>query len=457
METDSLIVKQSREVWWQTFKLEPALFTVFMGWNLATAIFPNQLLKQTCMHFGNNATDCNDLNKNNKTIKIEEEIQPQVAQIIMVTTLMMSIIPAFLSLFLCPWTDKFGRKKIICATFSGFSTSLVLLTLISFVSKFIPQMNTWFYVIAYIPMAVSGGWPSMTVVIFCYITDITDEKNRSTRFTVIAIVIFAGVLCGTFWSSFILNMTSLTAAFLISAVCVSLATTYTISYVDESVRYVSSANVSAQMKELLSLTPVKEMVKTCFKPRPNAERRILLSLSVILMFTIFALNGTDNVFYLFVRLKFQWTLQDETIFNSVTMLITTTGSFLGIGIFKKVLKFSDIKIAVIALLSVVINSLILAFSQTPTQMYLASIIAMFKWLGSPMCRSIIAATVPANEIGKVYSFAGFLEASSNLISSPLYTLIYTSTFKFFAGAFYLITAGIYTINLILIYYVFRLK
>lgn len=440
------------------FRLEPALLLLFFGYNLSSVIIPNQLLKQTCLKDGFNATDCDSLGiMNNATKEIEEIIQPEVAKILMTTSLLNAIIPAVLSLFLGPWTDKFGRKKVICATFFGFTTTLALLTVISFISDQRDMINPWIYVYPYIPMIITGGWPTMIVSILCYVTDLSNEKNRSSRLALIEMIIFLGVLLGTFSSSFVLKIVGPTLMFVISTGCALVASVYIVVAVDESVAVIEPASACEQIKELCSPAPVVEMMKTCFKRRSFKERRILWCLITILMFTVFTMNGTSNIFYLFVRQQFHWTLKQATMFDSINIFVAIIGVFVGVSVMKKALSFSDISLAFVAIVSMLGDSVMKAFAQTSLEMYAASGIWLFKILTAPMCRSLIATVVPNNEIGKVFSIASSFEAVSSLIASPLYTFIYSTTFKTFAGAFYLITAGVYVINLVLIYCVFRMK
>ena len=61
------------------------------------------------------------------TIKrIEIEVQPYVAKILMARSLLESIIPAIVSLFIGPWSDKFGRRPIVLTTFTGIVTITLL-------------------------------------------------------------------------------------------------------------------------------------------------------------------------------------------------------------------------------------------------------------------------------------------------------------------------------------------
>lgn len=456
-EEESILINADRsEEKPRRFILESALLLFFFGWDLAGQVLTNELLKQTCLTFGYNVTDCSNLNVNNETKKMEEEIQPHVAKIIMTIRLMNSIIPAALSLFFGPWSDKYGRRKIICAAFVGFAVTLIALTVINFTADRLPKVNPWIYLLAYIPAIATGGWSTLFMTSLCYISDLSDDKTRSTRITIIESILFIAILCGTGSSSFILKLTSPTAVFLISACCATFSATITIFFLDESLPNITEASKCEQLTKLLSPVSVIEMLKTCLQPRPDGERKILWCLIAILLLTVIP-GGTDNVFYLFVRLKFSWTLKDETTFHAITLLITTCGCFIGIGLFKKLLKFSDIFVATISFISMLANSLLLAFAETPSQLYIASGVAVFKFLYSPMCRSLVTQIIPKNEIGKFFSFISSLEAMSSFIASPLYTFVYTNTLVVFAGAFFFISTITNFMNLLIIFCVARMK
>lgn len=452
-----LISVETRKSRLRDFRLEPALLLLFFGYNLASTIVPNILLREVCLFDGFEATNCSQLNTNNGTEEIEKKIQPKVAEIIMATNLMHSIIPAIMSLFLGPWTDKYGRKKIIFSTSMGFTLTLACFCVVSILSESDVPLNPWIFILPNIPVILSGGWPSMILSVLCYTTDLTDESNRSSRLTIIEVIIFLGVILGTTGSSFVLNMTSATTVFIIGGSCCLTATLYILFVVEESVQNIEEASVGKKMCELISPTPVIEMFKTCFKKRSFRERRILWGLIVILMFMIFAMSGVSNVFYLFVREKFKWTLKNATLYDSMSNTLAVIGCVIGITFFKNVCKVSDMSLIFVALMSAAVDSIIKAFAQNPTTLYVSSGLALFKVLASPMCRSLISSIIPNNEIGKIYSFTSAFEAISSLIASPLYTYVYSSTFTYFAGAFYLLSTIIYGVNVILAFCVYRMR
>lgn len=66
-----------------------------------------------------------------------------------------------------------------------------------------------------------------------------------------------------------------------------------------------------------------------------------------------------------------------------------------------------------------------------------------------MIRTFITKIVPADEIGKVFSFIVGSESVIGLFSSPLYTTIYNYTINLNPGIFNFFTAAVYFVGMIL--------
>jgi MFS transporter, PCFT/HCP family, solute carrier family 46 (folate transporter), member 1 len=441
----------------QKFTIELALILMLFGWNLSTSILPNELLKQTCLMQGYNFTDCKFLIDNNDTNHIEEKVQPVVAEILMTISVLSSIVPVILLPFVVPWTDKFGRKKVMTVSFFGYCASLVALSFVSFYSDCEPVINPWLYVVPFIPMALVGGWPTLIATIFCHITDFTSASKRSSRLAIVELITYLGLLFGTASCSFVLQVTCPTKVFVLSSVCVFISALYVVMFVEESVKVPARKSLERQLSELISPKPLVEMLKACAKPRLLNERRILWSLLVILMLTAFTKAGTATVFYLFVREKFQWNLAEATGFESCCVIIYIVGCSSGMLVLKEILNFSDLSLCVVAILSMLFDAVIKAFAEVPSVMYIASGLCMYKTLIPPMCRSLISSTVPKQEVGKVYSAASWLEALFSILSSPIYTFVYEITFTSFAGAYFLITAAASLASLLLVFGVLNMQ
>lgn len=131
------------------------------------------------------------------------------------------------------------------------------------------------------------------------------------------------------------------------------------------------------------------------------------------------------------------------------------GLFIGLTVLKKGFKISDMKLAMLALASSIIDSTFKAFATKSIHMYISSCISLFRLLSTPMFRSIMSIVLPHEEIGKIYSLTTCFEALSGLGAGPLYTTIYKSTFTSFPGAFHLINTSVFAIDLLLAFMVTR--
>lgn len=451
-ETERLLARDhhNTELRLSNFKLEPALIFFIFALFLTFSIIPNQLLSQTCLTIGFSREDCLNITK-----EIEQQIQPEVARIIATISVFTSVVMGTLSLFLGSWSDKFGRKKVICTTFCGHALSQLIFALISIDYK-VP-ISPWLFVVGHIPMITTGGFSTAIVSALCFATDLSSDKNRSYRLTVIEAITFLGSVLGTSSSSYVLKFVGPSMGFLLAATCTSAATLYTIFFVEESLEVTTNLSICGQLKELFSPAPLIEMLTTCFKPRPHKERTIIWSLIISLALSLFVIFATFDLNYLFEREKFQWTIKEASLFYSASNIVAVMGSIVGLAVLKKKYGFSDASIAIMSISSALAEAVIKAFAQSPIQLYVAPAAGVLKNLALPMCRSIISIVMPRNEIGKIFSFTGVFEALTTILVTPLITFIYNLTFTEFTGAIYLVIAGMCGINILLVISVKKMK
>lgn len=260
------------------FTLEPVVLLLFFGYNVCSTVFQDQLVFQVCVsELGYNFSDCVVLGTNNDSeiVKdLEKKVQPYVADLIMTKSVVEAVVPAFLSLFIGPWSDKFGRKPMIVASLTGFFLTYLIICILCAVSDaFI--LNPWYYVLASIPVATLGGICTMITGVFCYIADITTEKNRAVQMGVIEAALFVGLLLGSGSSSYIYAWSNTTTVFGIATGAVFLALVYTIFFIEESKQMSEMDSRASMFRELFRFELVRDMFVVCFKRRPNHDRAII--------------------------------------------------------------------------------------------------------------------------------------------------------------------------------------
>lgn len=77
---------------------------------------------------GYNESDCSMLGNtnNNITTYLEPIVQQKITVMNTIKSVVESIIPIILCIYMGPWSDKFGRKPVLIASYTGKIISLLL-------------------------------------------------------------------------------------------------------------------------------------------------------------------------------------------------------------------------------------------------------------------------------------------------------------------------------------------
>lgn len=107
----------------RSFPLEIPMFLLFLCWNLTGTVFQYQILYQTCIVSLNyNESDCSQLGNGEESehlANIERAVQTYASKIFMCRAILENIVPALFSLFIGPWSDKYGRRPVLLCSFAG--------------------------------------------------------------------------------------------------------------------------------------------------------------------------------------------------------------------------------------------------------------------------------------------------------------------------------------------------
>ncbi|XP_011182950.2 tetracycline resistance protein, class A isoform X1 [Zeugodacus cucurbitae] len=433
--------------------IEPAVFLVYVATALAGAVLQNQQLYQTCVAVYNYDKELCEpmlgvIAKNETSKEIETKVQPYVANIIMTSSVISSVLPAFLSLFIGPWSDKFGRRPVLVATFSAALMGHSITTILAAISMATP-VNPWIYIISNIPLALTGGTCALITMVFCLVSDVSDEGGKARRMFFVDGALGIGTLVGNVISSYILAGTGTIGVFAIAAGMDLLALLYLLFFVSESLK-LKHERKESKLREFFHFDLIKDLVRSCLKRRPHYDRAIIWCIMFTLVTTTFVMQGEANVFYLFLRNKFNLTLQEFTTYNAITICIKMVGCGLILVLLRVVFKAPLITVAMLGLLGCFTDSLIRSLAQQFWQMYLAATCGFMGGINSPMLQAVLAGLVEATEIGKVYAVISSLQTLSPLASAPVYTGIYRATLESYPGAFYFLSASIYLVCFVLI-------
>lgn len=102
----------------------------------------------------------------------------------------------------------------------------------------------WYLLLAYIPSALLGGLCVLVLASLCYITDITDDSERSWHLAWLDALISLGLLIGLFSGPAIFATYGYTVVFSIATILCTVATLYVLFCVPETIQSYSTVSVS---------------------------------------------------------------------------------------------------------------------------------------------------------------------------------------------------------------------
>lgn len=81
--------------------------------------------------------------------------------------------------------------------------------------------------------------------------------------------------------------------------------------------------------------------------------------------------------------------------------------------------------------------------------YVGTTVDLFVSTKAIAIKSIVSKTIPANELGKMLSVLGIIEALDAIVFPSIYSFVYLHTVKTFIGAIYLLSEFFFTLTLIM--------
>lgn len=429
--------------------VEPAVFLFLAASAVSSTVTQTLFLQRVCEEdLGFNASECSHLDATNHTTE-----QPHTASLLMSKTLLETLLPATLTLFLGPWSDRHGRKPLLLFPLLGHATTYAAYAGLSTIDRLPPH----YLLPASIPIALTGGFIALILSSFSYIADVSQPEKRGLRLSLVEIAVSLSSITGNAVCAPLFRAYGFVGIFTTAAGLCLVGFFYVLFLMPESITKRNAESEESDVKCVFLQETVVEVFRVSFKWRPNYGRTIVLLSAVALSFYVVTLVGEGGMMYLYTIKKFGWTVEEYTRLSIAALSMSTICTFGTIYLFVNVLRFPETLVASCGFICKITAALLAAFSPYSWYLYLASLANAFGGISTSLVRSTMSKTVPPNEVGSVFSLTAALESVMPLIASPLYTAVYNATIATFAGAFYLMSAVFYTADVILLLTVTYLK
>ena len=204
------------------------------------------------------------------------------------------------------------------------------------------------------------------------------------------------------------------------------------------------------MVHILIITNFRALVT---KREDNLRVFILLMIFTFEL-TWFIESGKNDNQYLYLRRKLNWDFIDYTTFTIVVGVVGMASKYIVIPLLSEQFKLRDSVIVIISLTGCIGQTILFSIATVTWVVYLGALMAILDST-CQMIRCMISKTVNPNEVGKIFSIVGALQAIIPLIASPVFGNIYRSTVETLPQAYLIVLACLLFVGWCIMIYIDR--
>lgn len=318
--------------------MEPILFCYSWPSVMASIAMQNLNLEKACrVNLKYDEAICDAMSIRNQSgydERDEQETQKIVASINGYKSIMQSVLPILILLFLGSWSDRHARRKpcMILPVVGEIGTTVGSLISLYFFYELPVEFNCFAEAI---PQGLGGGWYTMCVGVFTYVSQISSEENRTLRIGAVSVLATISLGLGSTMSGILFNKLGFYGVFLLSIAMYVIALIY-IHFRIEDLEEVKDLSTPKRgfLRDFFDVSHIKETIRVAFKKGPRNRKKRICAIMLLLMVTIapfigkwipmkinslyyIAFLGENNVLYLYLRYRFGWNELDYSLYSTV--------------------------------------------------------------------------------------------------------------------------------------------
>ncbi|XP_042220976.1 proton-coupled folate transporter-like [Homarus americanus] len=303
-------------------------------------------------------------------------------------SIIMSVLPLIFVLFMGAWSDKYGRKFPLLMTLVGHAMYAGGYLLANWQTSWPVEV---LYLVTLLE-ALGGANVGILSSTISYISDISSEKQRTSRIGTINSMWYLGAPIGTLTGALIIKYSGYDMALGLVLLAYVASIVYVIVFIEESHGPFAKKALQAQgslkdvptmdKKDVRAITMltdffnwrhVVESFKTAFKKREGDARSVLMA---VIIGNMIRRMARGFFMYMFVRRALHWGATDYGYWISYRNLLVALGSLFLVPFLTRLLSFTDMSLVVLGTLSMIFEYLCYGLVIGPSQTFLM-------WLGPP--------------------------------------------------------------------------
>lgn len=268
--------------------VEPLLACYIMPSVLASLAVQNMNLEKACrVNQGYGEDICTDL-LNQRVENLTEEVQQVqtlVANMASWKSPLQTSIPALMIIFIGAWSDRTGLRRpcMMMPLVGEFLTSVGLLLCTFYLLEWPLEVAG---VIEALPPALTGGWTTMFMAVFSYISDHTTIEDRTFRIGIVNIFVSIGIPIGTALSGILTKKLGFYGVFSISMSIYVVGFAYGAFFIRDTRKVQEKKQHKEMCGGFFNPKHATDTLMVAFKPRQGTRRlRVMLLMLVFIVLT----------------------------------------------------------------------------------------------------------------------------------------------------------------------------
>jgi len=178
-------------------------------------------------------------------------------------------------------------------------------------------------------------------------------------------------------------------------------------------------------------------INVIIRKRENHGRAAVIMLIFLYFIAIGPAFGEEPNEYNFTRIKLNWDGLAYSPFATYGNAISLIGTMVMVGGLSKLFKLSDPLVGFLGTFCSCISRIVYALATTGTMLYVARTIDMFISVRALTIKSVLSTFVDPEELGRIFSIIGIIEAFGKFVFVSIYSIIYEETLETWPSAFYM--------------------
>lgn len=416
--------------------VEPFLFLVMFGLNCRLVTLQSLFHDRACrisLNFSHEVCDRLDDDEND----LEQIYAVRYGNNLYNAFIMISTVPALvMATFLGPWSDRYSRKYPILMATAGVTIDTSLQAIITS----FPNASPYWYLLSAAISGLSGGIIIIMSSTYSYMSDITDERSRQSRYAVLEFFTIMATPVGSFVGGQVFSAGKYLPVMIISPCSFALAWLWMRFYVVETKPRRFDITKREIFRDLFKLENMKSSFKTCAQTRPG-NLRLQIWLLLFIGFSVRLIQlGSLAIGFPLTRKIFKWDVSRYSYTTTVFSLINASVTLILVPAFSKRLMVHEAAVGLVGILSLMAKMILMSATVYEYVLFYAWFSGTLYACGGIAVRSRISKLVNRKELGRVFSLLATSESLSPVLGTISMTQIYNASVHFYPGLAFAIAA-----------------